>query len=441
MTRPWAGIPTNRAIWLWAAVSLVAVFGFVTPALGLVALGLDVIVLIAVLIDLRRAGQTALQLERLLPPVAHQGEPMEVVLLIDNPNDHPLGLRIREVLSPALSADPVALELELPARSRARLPYTVRPLRRGRSVAAPLALRVRGPLGLAWADRALLPDQSIRVYPRAHLEGQAGLVVRQALRQRAGANPRERRGLSTELYALREYQNGDPMRSIHWRASARRGMPVTRETCWEQHQHIVILLDCGRPMSSLADDLNKLDHALAAVLALMRVTLSQNDHATLVLFSQDVRRVVTVDRRTASFHTVFEAVHDLEADQDEPDYTAAVAWCARKVPRRSLVLVVTSVLDALGAERLQGALKGLAARHRPLLVNLEDPGLMAHARSIPEEPLEAYAKTSAMAMLARISGLTRALREQGVDVVSMPASELAIGMIDRYLAFKARRGM
>ncbi len=431
-------IPSRRALTLLGLISLVVVFGFVTPALGWVGLALDLAVLLAVLWDGWCAAQTQLVFRRELPQTVHQLERHKVTVSIDNPGERPVALRLREVLDPCLTRDVISLEATLSPRSRTRLPYELRPRVRGLAQLETLAVRVAGPLGLAWAGREAVPGQQVRVYPRVHLEGDAGLLVRQALRQRAGANPQERRGLSTELYALRPYHPGDTSRQIHWKASARRGQPVSQEMCWEQHQHVVVLADCGRPMASLADDATKLDHALAAILAMLRVVVAQNDTATIVLFSKELRRVVRVDRRTRGFSTVFEQLYQEQADLDEPGYAEVAAWCYRRVPRRSQVLVCTSVMDALGAERLGQALVRLATRHSPLLVNLEDPGLVAHARSIPDDSEAAYAKASAMAIMARIDALTRQLRASGVDVLSMPASQMAIGMINRYLAFKAR---
>lgn len=279
----------------------------------------------------------------------------------------------------------------------------------------------------------------MRVFPKVHLEGEAGLLLRHAVERRTGANPVQRRGISTELYALREYQPGDQLRSIHWKASARLRRPVTREDAWEQHQHVVILVDCGRPMAALDGQLSKLDHALATVLSLLRVVVANNDSATLVLFSKELRQLVRVDRRTRSFARVFEAVHAVQADLDEPDYRAAVAWVRRHLPRRSLVLVVTSVIDLGGAEQLASALAALAQRHRPLLVNLEDPGLVAWARSIPADVEGAFAKTSALGLAHANHALTTRLRSQGIDVVAAPADGLALAVLQRYLDLKARR--
>jgi uncharacterized protein (DUF58 family) len=263
--------------------------------------------------------------------------------------------------------------------------------------------------------------------------GEEGLVLRRFLENRTGAHVFGRRGLSTELHALREYQWGDDLRRVHWKQTARLRRPVVAETTLEQHQSLVLLLDAGRPMAALAGPVPKFDRALAVLLALVRVAAAERDRVHLVLFSREIRAVACVDRARQSYSELYQRFHAEAVDTDEPDYSAAVAWCARHVPRRSLVLLCTSVGDALAAERLQSALAGLERRHVPVLVNVEDPGLVALARAMPESVVDAYAKISAMAVEARNEELHVRLRASGVEVVSTPAEGLLTGVLQTWL--------
>jgi uncharacterized protein (DUF58 family) len=433
-------IPSLRLFEALALAGVLIVFGYVHPAFGWAGLVVDIAAVVLFVVDAVLAQRTRLTVDAELPATVYQAEETELAIALGNPQGRPVRVRVREVLGPELAATPIETELRVPGRSRRTHAATLVPAIRGRCTLAPIALRVLGPLGLAWAERRQLHGRIVRVYPRMHLGGEAGVLVQQALERRLGTNPRLARGISQELYGLREYHPGDEYRMIHWKAAARRQRPITRETVWEQHQHVLVLVDCGRPMASLAGRYSKLDHTLAAVLGLLRVTVAQQDSATLVLFGKDVRHVVRVDRRTRSFLSVFERVYDQQAGLDEPDYAAVAAWCARQVPRRSLALVCTSVIDLVGADLLARGMLALGQRHRPLLVNLQDPGLVDHARSEPTDAVGAFAKASALSLLATNDELVTRLRTQGVDVLSLPASHLAVGIIRRYLDFKERRG-
>ena len=432
-------IPSRRGLALLGACGLVLMAGLVVPWLAWVGLGLDLIVILLMMVDAFRARSTPLPTSRTLPDSVHQDEPAEGVRVLENPSGRPVSIRLREVLGPALSTETLDVECILGPQSRTSIPVPLQPRHRGTGTAAPGALRVAGPWGLAWAERRVGEPQDVRILPTARLRGEQGIAIERALRGAPGLHARQRRGHSSELYALREYQPGDPLGRIHWRASARRGRPITRETIWEQHQQIVVLVDAGRPMAARADHRTKLDHAIAAALALLRVAVAQRDTANIVLYSRDLRQVVRVDRRTRSFRPAFEALHAELADLQEPDLTPAVSWCATHLPRRSLVLVITSVLDAQGADRLAAGMAGLALRHVPVLVNLEDPGLIAHARSRPDSPEGAAAKIAAMAMQDRLDALATRLRGRGVEVLTSPADRLALGLVEAYFRHKSRR--
>ena len=429
-------IPSTRALLVLGLAGVALVAGFAVPALGVAALVVDAVLIAAVLVDARRA-ELGLEIRRELPEVAHQGEALSGALVIENPGDRPVQVRLRDPLAPELG-EGLEVEATVPPRSRLREEVERVPRFRGDAELADGTLRVLGPWGLGWRQVSVPLPGTVRVLPRIHLAGEAGLVLKRELLWRVGRHATERKGVSTELYALREYLPGDDVRRVDWKATARHRRPVVREDTLEQHQHLVVLLDAGRPMASLAEGLSKLDHGLSAALALLRVAVARNDGATLALFSKDIRKVVRVDCRTRGFGGVLDALYAEHADLDEPDYAGAVSWCTRRLPRRSIVLVCTSLVDLTGAERLAAALARLGRRHVPLLVNLEDPGLLELARVSPQGPEEAFAKVAAMGLVEQNHALSVKLRGAGVRLVSRPASGLALGMLGAYL--DARRG-
>src|SRR5262249_54227323 len=163
--------------------------------------------------------------------------------------------------------------------------YEVVPRRRGAHRVGPLTVRVLGPWGFAWMQRDLLPPETRRVFPQTRWEGRVGRLLTLAHRRELGQAPLRIHGLGTEPYALRGYRPGDPPTRIQWKASARHERLLSREDTWERGTRLVVLLDCARAMTSLDGARSKLDHALAAALALVRVAVSRGDRATVVAFS------------------------------------------------------------------------------------------------------------------------------------------------------------
>ncbi|MFZ5476610.1 MAG: DUF58 domain-containing protein [Myxococcota bacterium] len=429
-------IPSGRALALWGLATLLFVFAFVTPWLAVAGLVADLAIAACTWVDGRGAARRAIRVRRRLPEVVCQGERAALAWDVDNLDAFPLRLRLRDVLE--LGDTAVEAELVAPAGARVTHRAEVVPKRRGRSPLPPIALRVAGRWGLAWSPREVPGEDAVRVHPRLHPDGDDALALRRALAVRPGQHDLARPGLSTEFHALRDYQRGDDFRRIHWKATARARRPVTVETTWEQEQEIVVLVDCGRPMAASSGPWSKLDHALSAALALARAAGAWRDVVTIVLFSREVRCAVRVDGRAGGFARALEALLEQHADEEEPDYAAAAGWCMRKVPRRSLAFLFTSVGDALAADAIAEATVALARRHRPVLVNLDDPGVAALARAIPTDVAGAYAKVSALAVDEANEGLYARLRQKKVEVVPAPADRLTVGVLQAFLDLKSR---
>ena len=356
---------------------------------------------------------------------------------MDLEGDPGLVLVAREALHPGLADGPVRAGLTLDAQGRARWTHALAPRRRGEHRVGPLTVRVRGPLGLAWSQRDLVPAEPRRVYPQVRWEGDVGRVLALAHRRQLGLAPVRLHGAGAEPYALREYRPGDPPRRIHWKATARHSRLITREDTWERGNRVVILLDCARAMASVDGRRSKLDHALAAGLALARVAAARGDRVGVVAFADRIERVVRVRSRDVA--RAYADLHDVEARLVEPAYDLAAEQASRLEPRSATVVMLTSVVDLAAAELLREALLGLARRHRVLLVNLEDPELALLARHAPATVPDAFAKLSAVEILLANRRLARELRKAGVYAATTGADRLAWQALESYLGIRGAR--
>jgi uncharacterized protein (DUF58 family) len=247
------------------------------------------------------------------------------------------------------------------------------------------------------------------------------------------------RGAGTEPYALREYRPGDPPTRIQWKASARHERLLSREDTWERGTRLVVLLDCGRAMASMDGARSKLDHALAAALALLRIAVSRGDRVTVVGFSNRIERTVRAGSGAGAEALAYAALYDLEARLVEPAYDLAVETLSSIEPRRATVVLLTSVVDLAAAELLRASLIRLRRRHHPILINLEDPDLVALALGVPATPEEAFAKASSLEILLANRRLGRRLQRAGIAIAVAAADQLAWAALDAYLGPSLRR--
>jgi uncharacterized protein (DUF58 family) len=426
-------VPTRRT---FIALSLVAVLfaaGVAAPALVWVGLALDAAILGALVLDLARARRVPVAARRRWPTLLTQGTAAEVEVELTC-GSAAATVWLREGLHPGLAAAPLRHEVTLSAAVPARWRYPIVPRLRGEHEAAPLTARVLGPWGLAWAQRDLLPPERRRVYPQVRWEGRVARLLVLAHRRQLGQAQLRHHGIGSEPYALREYLPGDPLSRVHWKATARHGRLITREDTWERGGRLVILLDCARAMTSLDGQRSKLDHALATALALTRVAAARGDRVTVIPFADRVERIVRVRPSTGGLARAYRALYDVQARLVEPAYDAAAEAAYAAETRRAVVVLFTSVVDLAAAELLREAILRLELRHRPFLVNLEDPEIGHLASGAPATVEDAFAKVASMEITLANRRLARHLRRAGVRVVTTAADTLALDTLGGYLA-------
>ena len=424
-------MPAARAI-AAAGLALLALAASVTvPALAWAALLADVLIVAAIVVDARRADAVTVRARRTWPSLLVQGTP--ATLEVQLSASATVVLVAREALHPGVAEAPRRQRFELPNGGPARWAIQFVPRHRGEHEIGPLTVRVLGPWRFAWSQRQVLPAERRRVYPQTRWQGAVGRLLALAHRRELGRTPLRAHGAGTEPYALREYRPGDPPSRIQWKASARHGRLLSREDTWERGTRLVVLLDAARAMTTRHEGRSKLDHALAAALALVRVAAGRGDRATLIAFSDRVERLVRVGTGPRGVPAAYAGLYDLQPRLTEPAYDLAVEAVTRAEPRRAVVVVLTSVVDLAAAEMLRAALLRLRRRHRPLLVNLQDPDLMRLALGVPASAAEAFAKVSAVEILLANGRLGKRLRRGGIAVVAASADQLAWRTLQAYL--------
>ena len=427
-------MPAARCFQLLGLITLLLIASFLDPRLAWAALALDGAVAAAALVDFRRAARTPLAASRSWPPLLVQETPAEVAVSVETEARREVSILLREGLHPDLAEAPLRRLLVIRGPGKVVWTWGLTPRRRGEHRTGPLNARVLGPWRLAWAQRELLPDEAVRVYPQVRWEGRVGQLLVLAQRRRMGMIPLRLHGAGTEPYALREYLPGDALAKIHWKATARHGRPISREETWERSGRLIVLLDCARAMASMDGQRSKLDYAVAATLALTRVAAARGDQVTIVAFADRVLRTVRVRSGGRGAALAYEALYDVEAELVEPAYDLAAEAAFDVESRSATAVLFTSVVDLAAAELLRESLLRLGRRHRALLLNLEDPELRRLAAAAPETPPQAFAQVASLEILLANRRLARHLRRGGVRVVNTPADRLALEALEAYLA-------
>ena len=375
------------------------------------------------------------RLQRQMPGSLALGRWGEVRLELKHDFAQPLTVQIFDHVPEGLSFENLPLSVDLQPGQHSHIGYRLRPLKRGHFSFEFCEINLPSPLGL-WSDKRLLNVvDNTRVYPDfARLYGGQLLAVDNWLSQ-LGVRQRQRRGLGLEFHQLREFREGDSLRQIDWKATARQRTPIAREYQDERDQQIIFMIDCGRRMRSQDDELSHFDHALNACLLLSYVALRQGDAVGLSTFACDRPHYLAPVKGTEQLKVLLNTVYDLNSTQRPADYQAAANQLLARQKRRALVVLVTNLRDE-DDEELLTAVKRMSKQHRVLVASLRED-VLDTLRHTPVQTLpEALAYCGTVEYLNERAELHERLSAHGVPVVDARPSELGAELVTQYLSWK-----
>lgn len=435
MGRP---VPTPRALWVAGLALLPAALALLAPAVSTLVWAVDLALLGLVAVDFALAPRAAqLRLRRTVEPVLSAGRPATVTveLALAPGQTRAVPGELRDVVAPGPRAE--GHRRRFVVTGVTRVEWTLTPRTRGDLEFEAVWLRLDGPLGLcARQERVPLPE-TVRVFPDLTVLSQDALALARS-EDLAARRVQRVRSEGREFESLREYREGDDRRSIDWKATARRGRPYVRLHQPERNQQVLLLLDCGRHMAGEVDGRRKLDHAVDATLRLARVALAQGDLVGVVAFGREVKAWLPPRKGAEHLRAIAEALYRLEATLEESDVGAALDQAFARGARRSLVVVLTDLLDPEAAAGLVARARRLVPRHLPLVASLQDDALHRVATATPESREDAYRRFVASRLEADGAATVARLRETGARVVRAPAASFGAQSVSAYLDVKGR---
>jgi len=433
-------LPTTRGVlFLLVAAPIVAAATW-APALEPIA-GLYLLLCLTLFVlDWRMAGRVdRFEVSRQHDSKLSLGAENPIHLLVRNPQfRRPVDIWVRDEPPDAFKIDQRVLAGVLPARGKWGGVYHVRPLRRGDYQFGDLNLRWRGPLGLVLRQGQVAAAGPVKVYPNLLDVRRYDLLLRRNRLQEMGLRHTRQFGEGTEFERLREYLPDDEFRRIDWKATARRNRPVTVEYQTERSQSVVAVLDTGRMMNSPVEQIAKLDYVVNAVLLLAYVATGKGDKVGLMTFADDVTRFISPKSGRGQFYRMLEVLYAVEAQPVEPNYRLALNYLALKQRKRALVVIFTDLSGGVSMQSLVAQVSLLARRSLPLVVTISDPDLHAAAEQIPQDSFSVHQRAVAAQVLDERQLALDNLRRQGVLTLDVPANQLSMAVINRYLELKGR---
>jgi len=303
---------------------------------------------------------------------------------------------------------------------------------RGRYLLDALYVSLRSPLRLWECGHALPLRLEVRVFPDAGRYG--SLLAR--VRGQAGARLMRQVGKGREFEKLREYASGDGFDEIHWKATARRGNPVTKVYQTERMQEIYAVVDVSRLMARRFGDHSALDEYLRVALMLGTAAEQRGDRFGLVLFHREVSRFLCARNGKAHYAACRQAMFDAQPEPVPADFFELAAFLRARVPKRSLLFLLTALDEPSAASSLEKAASLLGQRHLPMVVMMQPGGV---APVLSNDGADLYADLAGHLQWRALRELEFSLRKHGVRFHMVEPGALATRVLSLYDEVKQRQ--
>lgn len=431
-------LPTRRLLLL---LCLPAAAAWLLPGgAGLTALIVGNAVVLAMAgIDLARSPRPGqLHTERILPRRLSLGEWHTITWRIRCEAKVAVQVHLVQELPDSIEAQPPRLAATAAADAVTSVEQRLRGMKRGAFEAGAMHLRMWTRGGLLLRQVRIGQTQPLPVYPGVRGIARYELALRRHQLKFMGVALARRVGQSRTFESLRDYVPGDEPGDVAWKATARRRKLTVRNYELERSQNVMLMVDCGRLMTSVVDGLTRLDHVTNAAMLLAHVAARQGDHIGLLAFSHRLESYMPPMRGRPAVNAMSRALLGLQPRLAEPDYEAACRHLALRHRRRSLLVMFTDVIDAAASSVLLSYAARFARLHLPLCVTLRNIDVEAVASRDAADTDGAFSQAVALDMLQSRQRALEQMRRCGVSILDVNPRELSPALLQRYLDLKMR---
>lgn len=439
-------VPNRQLVILSLLPLAVTMSLYVLPAATAVVLAIDLILVIAILIDSFTIPKSKqLIVTREMRSVATRGERHPIEISVTNRSKRTLTMQIQEDLDQSIEVDQDVIDATVDPKSRISFTIHITPSKRGEYTLQYVHLTVVSRFGLWKRFYKIGPRETLRVYPALKQISRYAMYARMNRMSLLGLRRTRRAGTDNEFERLRDYNPDDNFKAIDWRATSRRMKLTVKDFQSNQSQRIIFMIDCGRMMVNESDGFSLFDAAIDSALTLGYVALARHDQVGLMCFNNQVVRWVPPKSGRSHLNTMVHAVHDVEPELTESRFDEAFLHLHRHCRKRSLVVLITNLIDDRNASSVEGQVKHLVGKHLPMTVLFRDSELFGPADAVVSQKslvnvddVQLYRAAAASDILLWREKVLVDMKNSGVLTLDVFPEDLTAPLINEYLRIKAQ---
>ena len=434
---------TTRFYMVMVGCILFFVVSFFFPSLGEIPEICFQAILVLVLLDyvfLFFLGERSTA-RRIISERLSNGDENKIGLRVKNEFSFPVNIQIVDELPEQFQVRDFKKKATFKSKEQQRFVYTLRPVQRGEYYFGNILLFVSSLLGLLTRRISVDAAQMVPVYPSFIQLRKYDLLSGATIQTETGSKRLRKMGHSMEFEQIKEYVHGDDIRTLNWKASARKGGLMVNTYTDEKSQQVYCIIDKGRLMKMPFGGLTLLDYAINSCLVLSNVCLKKQDRVGVVTFSNKLGSVLAADRKPIQKNNILQLLYNQKTTFLESDFEMLYMQIRNRIKHRSLVVLFTNFESLSGLKRQLDYLRSIASHHLLLVVFFENTELhqltVADAKSIEQ----VYVKTIAEKFAFEKRLIVKELMKHGILSILTSPQKLTINIINKYLELKARQAI
>ena len=366
------------------------------------------------------------------------GDENEIHIALNNQFTFPVYLKIIDEIPFQFQQRNFEVKRKIKALAKDDYRYFLRPTERGEYFFGNLNIYATSPLRLISRRFTYDNNQMVPTYPSYMQLRKYDLMAFSNNLFQYGLKKIRRIGHTMEFEQIKEYVQGDDLRTINWKATAKKNQLMVNQYQDEKSQNVYMVIDKGRVMKMPFNGLSLLDYAINATLVLSNVILKKQDKAGMFAFSKKVENRVVAEKRQSQMQLIMENLYNVKTDFFESDFSRLYVDVKKHVNQRSLIMLYTNFETLDGLHRQLPYLKGIAKNHLLVIVFFNNTELNDLIHKKASNVQEIYDKVIAEKFAFEKRLIVNELRKYGIYSVLTQPENLTLDTINKYLEIKAR---
>jgi uncharacterized protein (DUF58 family) len=380
-------------------------------------------------------------MERIVPERFSNGDENSIKLVLQNTYPFTVKMQVIDELPQQFQNRNFLIQEKFKAGEEKELLYKLRPVERGAYEFGKLNIYVQSLLGLVERRFKHETDSTVPVYPSFLRMRQYQLMAEAAQSVQSGNRRIRKIGHSMEFEQIKEYVRGDDVRSINWKATARKGSLMVNSFTDEKSQQVYCIIDKGRLMKMPFNDITLLDYAINASLVLCNVALHRQDKFGLMTFDNKAGSTLPADRKPVQLEKVLQMLYNQQTGFLESDFELLYTKVRALVKQRSLLILFTNFESLSGLHRQLPYLKRMAKYHLLLVVFFENTELTTKAEEDVEDLEDLYIRTIAGKFVHEKQLIVKELQNAGILSILSAPEKVTVNAINKYIEIKTRQAI